>query len=1518
MVTAASSPRPASGSDPVLGELFDEIATRLQAGEAVDLEGYVRDHPEQAERLRQLLPAMEVLAGLGRSAARGEAVAASLAAPVDLPCGDLGDFRIVGEVGRGGMGVVYEAEQISLHRRVALKVLPFAATLDPRHLQRFHNEAQAAAGLHHTNIVPVYAVGCERGMHFYAMQFIDGQSLAALIHELRRSTGRGDRGSRIEDRELPAEGGAPTVEDRGGRNETLPSDSRSSILDPRSSMFYRTVARLGEQAAQALEHAHQLGVVHRDIKPANLLIQGEPGASAPGVRLWVTDFGLAHCQSQVGLTLTGHVVGTLRYMSPEQALGKPAPVDPRMDVYSLGVTLYELLTLEPAYAGQDREELLRQIAFEEPTRPRRRNPDIPVDLETIVLKATAKELESRYATAQELADDLRRFLEDRPIQARRTTLLQRVRKWSRRHRAVVRVLAAAALVLAVAGGIGAWWLGGLDAEWRAAANRAREGAEGAVGQAAALQRQGRFAEAEAVLVQALSRLGAEGPADVRQRLEQARSNLLLVKRLEDIRLRRTVEWKSSVALAAAYKAVFREQGLDLAEEPATLARRVAASPVRQQLVDALDDWARAAYYQHDRWTHQRLLAVAQAADPDRWRDQMRDPKRWRDRKALEQLAAREEVEQWSPPLLVILADQLENLRGNGVGLLVKAQGRHPDDFWLNFYLGLALSKRERGRPDEAVGYYRAALAARPETPAVYNNLGLVLEIKGDLAAAMVACRKATELDPKYALAHNTLGDVLNRKEDWTGAVIEFRRAMELDARLAAPHVGVGIALQAQRRLEAAIAAFEKAIELDPKYALAYFGLGNARHAKGDLAQAIAAYHKAIGFDPKYAPAHHSLGLALAAKRDWQGAINAFQKVIELNPKNAPAHYNLGNALKANGDLAGAIAAYRKAIDFDPKDAKAHYDLGSALHDKGDLAGAIAAYRKAIDFDPKDAPAHYNLGNALRAKGDLGGAITAYHKAIKLDPKFARAQNNLGTALKAKGDLAGAIAAFRKAIKLDPKYALAHRNLGVALEAKGERAAAIAAYQKAIDIDPKDAKAQFNLGYALNYKGDLTGAIAAYHKAIELDPKDAKAHHNLGLALAAKHEWAAAIAAFKKAIELNPNEARPHNNLGNALEAQGDLDGAIAAHKKAIELDPMDPRAHHNLGVALAAKHEWAAAIAAYKKAVELDPKDAKRLFSLGNALRGKKDLDGAIAAYKKALELAPKYALAYFGLGVTLADKRDWPGAIAAYRMAIEIVPNDHQFYDHLGTALFFAKHDLAAVIDAYRKAIQLKPQFAPTYCRLSQALFVQGRFAEGCKATRRALELLGPSDPFRTVGQRQLRLGEQLLRLDAKLSAFLKGEAQPSGAAELLGLADFCRAYKKRHALAARFYAKAFAADAQLAADLRAEHRYNAACAAGLAAAGQGEDADSLGDAERVRLRQQALRWLQDDLAALRQQADKGTAQARASVPPTLQHWQHDPDLGGLRDQAALANLPVAERAAWRKLWGDVNTLLNEVQKRK
>ena len=363
----------------------------------------------------------------------------------------LGDYRIIREVGRGGMGVVYEAEQISLGRHVALKVLPRQGSADSGHLQRFLFEARAAARLHHSNIVPVYGVGEQDGLHYYAMQFIQGRGLDVVFAELRAGSAPSDTitlaaatglltgrfpGAASEDScaaipELPTLAAVPT--------ETGPAPAGGAPGPQGRATYYRSAARVGRDVAEALAYAHSQGIIHRDIKPSNLLLDGAG-------TVWVTDFGLAKAEGADALTDPGDLVGTLRYMAPERLEGWS---DPRSDVYSLGATLYELLTLHPLFPEPNRAKLIKKVAHESPVPPRRLDPEIPRDLETIVLKAIAKEPARRYGSAGAMAEDLRRFLADRPILARRSSQVERLWRWSRRNPALAGSLAASFLILAI-------------------------------------------------------------------------------------------------------------------------------------------------------------------------------------------------------------------------------------------------------------------------------------------------------------------------------------------------------------------------------------------------------------------------------------------------------------------------------------------------------------------------------------------------------------------------------------------------------------------------------------------------------------------------------------------------------------------------------------------------------------------------------------------------------------------------------------------------------------------------------------------------------------------------------------------------------------------------------------------------------------------------------------------------------------------------------------------------------------
>lgn len=364
-----------------------------------------------------------------------------MSSPLDDPLAGqrLGDFEIVRELGRGGMGVVYESVQITLGRRVALKVLGSRFGLTPNAVGRFRREAAAAAKLHHTNIVPVYATGEERGIHFYAMELIDGPGLDVVIQQLREQPPTSDSPAMAFHSTLTAAYTLPgPLTDSAGVKSAVGSAEDS----------FDRVASMIADVADALHHAHQNGVTHRDVKPSNLLLSSDG-------RLSIADFGLARMLEEPGMTVTGEFIGTPAYMSPEQVTAGYVPVDHRTDVYSLGATLYELLTLRPPFAANGRDRLLAMLIQKEPASPRSVNAKIPRDLEAICLRCLEKDPDRRYASAKDLADDLRRYVNRFAILAKRPGPLGRVRKWVRRNPA----LAAAGVVVLMAlgaAGVFAW------------------------------------------------------------------------------------------------------------------------------------------------------------------------------------------------------------------------------------------------------------------------------------------------------------------------------------------------------------------------------------------------------------------------------------------------------------------------------------------------------------------------------------------------------------------------------------------------------------------------------------------------------------------------------------------------------------------------------------------------------------------------------------------------------------------------------------------------------------------------------------------------------------------------------------------------------------------------------------------------------------------------------------------------------------------------------------------------------
>jgi tetratricopeptide (TPR) repeat protein/tRNA A-37 threonylcarbamoyl transferase component Bud32 len=1220
-------------------ELLERWEEDRKQGSAPTPEELCRDCPELLAAVRQGIRALRELGPMltGAAATRadtpsgpGDTDEALLLPPASTFAGQR--YRPLRFHRQGGQGEVFVAHDQEVGREVALKRIQGRHRGNPRVRRRFLREAAVNGRLEHPGIVPVYGLGEDaEGQPFYVMRLIQGETLQDALDQFHRA-----------DADAGRDAGERTVAFR--------------------QLLSRFVA-----LCNAVAYAHSRGVVHRDLKPGNVMLgsYGETLLLDWGLakELQIADRGsqidrreeegppsLPSERSTDGSeqTVPGLPLGTPAYMSPEQARGEGDKVGPAGDTYSLGATLYALLTGQAPVTGRDSVEVLDKVRRGTFPRPRAVRRRVPATLEAVCLKAMALEPGDRYPSARSLADDVEHWLADEPVRAYREPLRLRLGRWARRHKPLVAALAVTALLTAAVAFAGWRWRESERAARQAEQVRqefeTRSAVEAILEEVAGRQRRAEWPQARAALERAEGRLGEGGPGDLRRRLAEVLADLELVARLDEIRQRRATrvqgEEFDSAFTPAAIASALRGRGLATDADADRLAEQVRASAVKDQLVAALDEWA---WFSQDPEERARLLTAARRADPHPWRNRFRDPKVWQDQKALRRLADEAPLKELSPFTLAILASSLARTGDDQEAVLRRAQQQYPDDFWLNFDLALLLANRPRSGEakqlalTEAVGFYRAAVAARPRSSLAYANLGGALWRLGKHDEVETVCRAALRLQRDNPYAYLNLSICLNDQEKYAEAEAVCREL----------------------------------IRVRPRYHRIYLNLSVALDGQGKLAESEAACRKAITLQKGYANSWNRLGFVLRERKKYLEAAAAYREALRLDPRRADAQVGLIDTLREQGKPVEAEAAGVEAVCAFPEHALAHLKLAGPLYDQGKLARAEAACREAIRLSPDVADAHSSLGVLLLERKRLPEALAAHREALRLDPRKAMRHVNYAATLRDWGDLGEAESACREALRLRPGWSHAYLHLGLV---------------------------QLRM-----------------------------LHH------------ADAEKSFRKAIDAQSDYAAAYVRLGDALRGQG----------------------------------KFVAALEAYRKGYELCRKAGR------------------------------------------------WPYPVA----------------------------------------------------RLNQLI----------------------------------QEAERLVELDARLPVFLKGEDRPPGAAGYLAVIEICNT-KSLFAAAARFSVEAFAEYPEMAKDLSAFHRYNAACWAARAARGEG-DGSRLDEGTRAGLRRQALDWLRADLDQWTKRTRSGKSTDRAAAT-SLRHWQGDTDLASVREPAALANLPDAERSAWQKLWADVEAL--------
>jgi serine/threonine-protein kinase len=874
-------------------------------------------------------------------------------------------LQLLGEIARGGMGAVFKGRDPDLGRDLAVKVLLESHKDKPELVRRFVEEAQIAGQLQHPGVVPVYELGAFADRRpYFAMKLVKGHTLASMLAE------------------------------RDGSAADLPG-----------------ILSIFEAVCQTVAYAHARGVIHRDLKPSNVMVGsfgevqvmdwglakvlpagGVADEGRPSPAPQDTVIATARSGSDADQSVAGSIMGTLTYMAPEQARGEVCTVDERADVFALGSVLCEVLTGRPAFTGRDQGEVQAKSARGDVADALARlgacgadaglvalardclapeRDDRPRDAGAVAARVTAHlaGVQERLRAAELARVEAQARAEE---ESKRRVLADRLSLEERRKRRVSLALAASVLLTAALAGGGWVWVERGRAARRAAIDTALAEARRLHVQArqAPPEDRARWAEAVAVVQRAEGLLaGADEPAwarrvdELKGQIEAdrqaAEAERKLLADLEAVRGNRAENYDAKQA-DREYAEAFRAFGLDLdATDPKQAAAKLAGRPSTAEVAAAIDEWCRVRRIDLNVPSWQHLAEVARAADPDPWRNALRDQYGRPVAESLESVKARAAdaaaLARQPAANLVLLADMLLRAgdRDGSAAVLRAAWRRFPGDFWVNNGLGHSSWAGDIGgrfeRPDEAIRYFTAAVAARPGSFMAFNSLGIALHNKGDQDGAIAAYREALRLKPDLAPAHNNLGVVLQTKGDRDGAVAAYREAIRLKPDFALFHYNLGNILRSLEKLDEAIDEYSTAVRLRPDYSAAQNNLVSILKTRGQLDPAIAAYREVVRRKPDDATALTNLAKALLDNRQPEEAITVCREAIRRKPDFAEAYSYLGAALNRVGRRTEAIAAWREAVRLNPKAGWTWYWLGPTQLVAGDFAGAADALRHAIDL-----------------------------------------------------------------------------------------------------------------------------------------------------------------------------------------------------------------------------------------------------------------------------------------------------------------------------------------------------------------------------------------------------------------------------------------------------------------------------------------------------------------------------------------------------------------------------------------
>ena len=1228
-------------------EIFD-VARAIESPEARD--AYIRQVCGDDEALSDRINAL--LVGFAKQESFLEEPAAGVLAteirPVTEQPGDvIGPYKLLQQIGEGGMGVVYMAEQKEpVKRRVALKIVK--PGMDTRQvIARFEAERQALAMMDHPNIAKVLDAGqTESGRPFFVMEVVNGLPVTKYCDE-----------------------------------QHLTPKERLELFVP---------------ICRAVQHAHQKGIIHRDLKPSNILVAMYDNKAVPKI----IDFGVAKATShalteKTMFTQLGQVVGTLEYMSPEQAQRNQLDIDTRSDIYSLGVVLFELLTGEVPFDRQRLrsaafDEMLRIIREEEPSRPstkvsssqslpsiaanRRIEPAklgsmIRGELDWIVLKALEKDRGRRYETASSFAADIQHYLNDEAVVACPPSAGYRFRKFARRNKAAVAIVSfVAVFVITVGSGVG-WVVRDRAAQRETAAQEKHALQEKADRERTALEETARREKenrrnqlvdrVEYVLEEVSKDKESQNWIGVQEAINRAKTLLSdsdefpkltsqilrhqddyeFVRDLQDVRFNRGIPPSGAHARSIArqdsdrYETLFREFAVDLADLNEDQASGIIKqhSDIIPVVSEALDDWAFLQSQKGDEAAEAaRLWTIAMAIDGDAWRNKLRDALIRGDSEAIKQLASSDDVLEQSPPTLWLLGKSLDqyNQRELAIAILRKGAIRYPRDFWLNYLAGQL--QRRNGDYQEAIPHLAAAHAIRPAQYGAYHGFIDTLSSAGLHDQAIERWQHLIDNDRAGSWPHRGIAYTYSRSGQHQLSIAHaeevLRRLLKRGSNTEPLEVCDG-ALQVLLQIhsasgEASLDLLDELVEgAYPDSAALQMALGCLHGHEGDWETALTNFRKAGTHQPESWIPHFYLGTTLGRLGRYDESIHHSRQALKLMPESSMANRaaaisNIGLSMQNNNDFAAAANQYRQAIEISPRLPENHRRLGEALGGSNQVREAIAAYREAIRLYEQTLHKEDEKGiESLRANENVSGFVKALTKLAK------------SLTLAAAGDLRNpqeALTLARRASDLyseelpDAKRIAAElavtlsrlsMDLAIAEDAKlrnPEEAVTLA--RRAVEIAPEESHNRpwhwQTLGLALLEAGRLEEAEQAYRTAIENyhtafnELADFRRTNELShcywplcFVLIRKGNTSEAVELVRGADRLLPKQkAALCNNVAWFLatakdETLREASQAVALARRAVDLDPDQPEYLNTLGAALYRAGQWKKSVEALNNSI---------------------------------------------------------------------------------------------------------------------------------------------------------------------------------------------------------------------------------------------------------------------------------------------------------------------------------------------